>query len=133
MRLNFDRLKNERGVTLLEIMVALVIFGIGLVVAVRTIPESTAKTSRSRNLTIAVNLAQEGIEELMGRPFNDADLTAGTHADPDNPLRGHFDRNWTVSDATPVTGMKSISVSVTFPTASADSVATLRTFKSSRQ
>jgi prepilin-type N-terminal cleavage/methylation domain-containing protein len=133
MRLQFDRLKNERGATLLEIMVALVVFGIGLVIAMRTIPESTAKTSRSRNLTIAVNLAQEGIEELMGEPFNAADLTAGTHADPDNPLRGHFDRSWTVTDATPVAGMKLISVSVSFPTASADSVAMLRTFKSSRQ
>ena len=124
---------NDKGTSLLEIIVALTVFAVGLVIAMRTLPESSAKTTRGRNLSIAVNLAQEGIEELMGRPFNDADLTAGNHDDPDNPLRGHFNRQWTVTDATPVTGMKLIEVSVEFPTAGADSVATLRTFKSLRQ
>ena len=133
MRCRFDEMRNERGVSLLEIMVSLVIFGIGLVVAVRTLPESNAKTTQSRNRSIAVNLAQEGIEELMGRPFNHADLTAGAHDDPENPIRNHFARQWEVSDATPVDGMKMISVSVSFPTAGADSVATLRTFKTMRQ
>jgi len=125
--------KNDSGVSLLEIMVALCIFGIGLVVAVRTLPESSAKTTRGRNLSIAVNLAQEGIEELMGRTFKHADLAAGNHDDPRNPLHGHFVRQWIVTDDTPVAGMKMISVNVKFPTSSADSVATLRTFKSSRQ
>jgi type IV pilus assembly protein PilV len=125
--------KNNSGVSLIEIMVALSIFGIGLVVAVRSLPASSEKTTRSRNLSIAVNLAQEGIEELMGRPYKHADLAAGNHADPNNPLHGHFTRLWTVTDNTPVTGMKMISVDVTFPTSGADSVATLRTFKSSRQ
>ena len=125
--------KNNSGVSLLEIMVALSIFGIGLVVAVRALPESSAKTTRGRNLSIAVNLAQEGIEELMGRTYKHADLAAGDHNDPDNPLRGHFTRQWTITDDTPVVGMKMISVSVAFPTSGADSVATLRTFTSSRQ
>ncbi len=133
MRWRFDEVRNEHGVSLLEIMVALAIFGIGLVIAVRTLPESNAKTTRSRNLSIAVNLAQEGIEELMGRPFNHADLTAGAHNDPDNPIRNHFTRQWEITDATPVAGMKMISVSVTFPASGTDSLATLRTFKTMRQ
>ena len=124
---------NEKGASLLEIVVAITVFGIGLVVAMRTLPESSAKTTRGRNLSIAVNLAQEGIEDLMGRTFSDADLAAGDHADPNNPIRGHFNRVWTVADATPVSGMKMITVSVEFPTAGADSVATLRTFKTLRQ
>jgi type II secretory pathway pseudopilin PulG len=124
---------NERGASLLEIVVAITVFGIGLVIAMRTLPESSAKTTRGRNLSIAVNLAQEGIEDLMGRTFFDADLAPGNHSDPNNPLRGHFNRQWTVADATPVAGMKIITVSVDFPTAGADSVATLRTFKSIRQ
>lgn len=124
---------NDKGASLLEIIVAITVFGIGLVVAMRTLPESSVKTTRGRNLSIAVNLAQEGIEELMGRTFTDADLAPGAHDDPDNPLRSHFIRQWTVADATPVAGMKLITVSVAFPTAGADSVATLRTFKSTRQ
>ena len=125
--------RNEKGASVVEIMVALVIFGIGLVAAVRVLPESNAKTTRSRNKTIAVNIAQEKVEDLMAAGYQSADLTAGNHDDPDNPIRAHYTRTWSVTDDTPVTGMKTISVSVTFPTSSADSVATLRTFKTSRQ
>jgi Tfp pilus assembly protein PilV len=125
--------RNEKGASVVEIMVALVIFGIGLVAAVRVLPESSQKTTRSRNKTIAVNIAQEKVEELMAAGFQDADLNPGDHDDPGNPIRNHYNRTWTVTDNTPVDGMKMISVSVTFPTASSDSVATLRTYKTSRQ
>jgi Tfp pilus assembly protein PilV len=125
--------RNEKGASVVEIMVALVIFAIGLVAAVRVLPESSVKTTRSRNKTIAVNIAQEKIEELMAAGYQDADLTAGAHDDPGNPIRNHYNRAWTITDNTPVDGMKMISVTVVFPTASADSAATLRTFKSSRQ
>jgi prepilin-type N-terminal cleavage/methylation domain-containing protein len=126
-------LKNQRGASLVEIMVALVIFGIGLTMAIRSLPEGNAKTTRSRNMSIAVNLAQEKLEDLMALTFTDGDLTAGAHDDPDNPIRNHFTRSWTVVDDTPMDDMKSVSVSVSFPTASTDSVRTLRTFISARQ
>jgi Tfp pilus assembly protein PilV len=126
-------LRNQRGASVVEIMVALILLGVGLVAAMRTLPESNAKTTRSRNKTKAVNIAQEKIEQLMGLPFNAADLAPGAHADPGNPVDGHYNRTWNVADDTPVAGMKDISVSVRFPTSSADSVATLRTFKTSRQ
>jgi len=125
--------RNEKGASVVEIMVALVIFGVGLVAAARVLPESSAKTTRSRNKTIAVNIAQEKIEELMSDGYQHADLAAGNHDDPDNPVSGHYNRTWTVTDDTPVVDMKMISVSVTFPTSGADSVATLRTYKTSRQ
>ena len=125
--------RNEKGASVVEIMVAMLIFGIGLVAAIRVLPESSAKTTRSRNKTIAVNIAQEKVEDLMASGYQAADLAAGDHDDPDNPIRNHYLRTWTVTDDTPVVGMKMISVSVTFPTASADSVATLRTYKTSRQ
>jgi type II secretory pathway pseudopilin PulG len=125
--------RNEKGAGVVEIMVALLIFGIGLVAAARVLPDSSVKTTRSRNKTLAVNIAQEKIEELMADGYQHADLTAGDHDDPDNPINGHYTRAWTVADDTPVVGMKMIAVSVTFPTSSADSVATLRTYKTSRQ
>jgi prepilin-type N-terminal cleavage/methylation domain-containing protein len=125
--------RNQRGTSVVEIMVALVIFGIGVVAAVRMLPQSSAKTTHSRNKTIAVNIAQEKIEELMADGYKDADLNAGDHDDTANPISGHFNRTWSITDDTPVTGMKMISVSVKFPTSGADSVATLRTYKTSRQ
>jgi prepilin-type N-terminal cleavage/methylation domain-containing protein len=125
--------RNQKGTSVVEIMVALVIFGIGVVAAVRMLPQSSAKTTHSRNKTIAVNIAQEKIEELMADGYKDAELDAGDHDDANNPISGHFNRTWSITDDTPVTGMKMISVSVTFPTSGADSAATLRTYKTSRQ
>jgi len=126
-------IRGEKGSSVVEIMVALIVLGVGVVAAMRALPESGAKTTRSRNMTTAVNIAQEKMEELMGMPFGDAELSQGDHVDADNPIRGGYSRTWTIADDTPVSGMKLISVSVTFPTASADSTATLRTFKSTRQ
>lgn len=126
-------LKNEKGTSVVEIMVALLIFGIGLVAAVRILPQSSAHTTHSRNRTTAVNIAQEKIEELMADGFENVDLTAGDHDDATNPIHNHFSRTWSVTDNTPITDMKSISVSVTFPTSGADSSVTLRTYKTARQ
>ena len=126
-------LKDQKGVTLVEIMVALVIFGIGMVMAMRTLPMGSQKTTESRNITIAMNLAQEKLEELKGLGYGDVDLVNGAHVDPDNPIQRNYQRSRAVVEDSPITGMKSISVSVTYPTSSSDGVQTLRTFVSSRQ
>lgn len=124
---------NQQGTSVVEIMVALLIFGIGVVAATRMLPQSSAHTTHSRNRTTAVNLAQEEIEELMADGFLSADLAAGDHADANNPINNHFTRTWSITDNTPIQDMKLISVSVSFPASGADSSVTLRTYKSSRQ
>lgn len=122
----------ERGLSLVEIMVALIILGIGISMAMRTLPESNTVTTRARNVTKATNLVQEKLEQLHSLPFDDAFLTAGIHNDPGNPIDTHYRRTWTVQDAYPVAGMKQVSVTVTFPTASADSSVTISSIMSSR-
>jgi prepilin-type N-terminal cleavage/methylation domain-containing protein len=126
-------LKTEKGMGLIEILIALVLFGIGISLAMRTLPDSNVAMTRGRNLTEATNFAQEKIEQLMNLSFSHADLTAGTHADPENPIETHFTRNWTVTDDTPVQGMKTVTVSVSFETANSDSMVTLTTYVTSRR
>lgn len=126
-------LKDQKGVSLVEIMVALSIFGIGMTMAMRTLPMGSRKTTESRNITIAMNLAQEKLEDLKGLGYNSADLTDGNHDDADNPIRRNFRRSWVIVDDSPITDMKTITVNVTYPTSSSDGVQTLRTFVSSRQ
>ena len=121
------------GISLVEIMIALVIFGIGVSMALRMTPESSVVTTRSRNITTAVNLALEKMEELMSLPYSDAELTQGSHSDPRNPLDLHFVRTWQVQVNQPVQGMKQVSVTVRYPTASTDSTVTLDTFLTSRR
>ena len=120
--------RSQKGFSLIEIMVTLVVFGIGISMALKMLPSSNAISTRSRNMTIATNLASEKLEGLMGFSYDHAELNAGNHQDPDNPIDQHYRRSWDVIVDNPVQGMKRISVSVTFPTAKRDSTVILNTF-----
>ncbi len=128
-----NTLKSQKGVGLIEIVVAMLVFAVGIVAALRTLPESNTATSRARNITIATNLAQEQVERLMGSPFTSAVLAAGAHTDPGNPLERHFTRSWNVVDNSPLSGMKQVAVTVSFNSGSADSSVTLSTLITSRR
>jgi prepilin-type N-terminal cleavage/methylation domain-containing protein len=126
-------LQSQKGIGLVEIIIALVIFGIGISAAIRTLPVSNTATSHARNLTIATNMAQEKIEELMSVPYNDGELSSGAHTDAQNPLERHFTRTWNVTDNVPLTDMKQVTVTVSFTSGSADSSVTLMTYLTSRR
>jgi type II secretory pathway pseudopilin PulG len=125
--------QSEKGIGLIEIVIAILIFGIGITAALRTLPESNVATTRGRNLTIATNLAQEKIEELMGSSYNSANLAAGDHADPLNPLERIFNRTWTVTDDDPAPDMKRIVVTVSYTSGNRDNSTTLTTYITSRR
>ena len=126
-------LKSEKGIGLVEIIIAILIFGIGITAALRTLPDSNKATTRSRNLSIATNLAQEKIEQLLGTPFNSADLSSGSHNDAKNPIDIHYTRSWSIADDVPLADMKRIDVTVSFVTGSKDSTVTLTTYLTSRR
>ncbi len=128
-----NAIKSQRGMGLIEIVVAMILLSIGIAAALRTLPDSNKATSRARNITIATNLAQEQVERLLGSEYSDATLTAGSHTDPGNPIDRHFSRGWTVVDDSPISGMKTVSVTVSFNSGSADSSVTLNTLLTSRR
>ena len=126
-------LKSQDGIGLIEILIAIVLFGIGVSLALRTLPDSNVAMTRGRNLTTATNFAQEKVEQLMSIPFSNADLVSGSHDDPENPIDRNFTRSWTVADDSPVAGMKTVAVTVSFNTGSSDSTVTVTTFITSRR
>lgn len=127
-------LKSEKGVGLIEIIIAMLIFAIGITAAIRTLPVSNAATSRAKNLTTATNLAQQKIEELMGTPLSSADLSAGAHNDQDNPLERIYTRTWNVTDNDPIADMKTVTVTVVYESGSSnDNTVTLSTYMTSRR
>jgi prepilin-type N-terminal cleavage/methylation domain-containing protein len=126
-------LKSQKGIGLIEILVAMVLFGIGLSFAMRTLPDSNVIMTKGRNITKATQFAQEKIEALMSVPYSDADLAAGTHNDPDNPIDRNFTRSWTVTENAPLQSMKTVNVTVSFQTGSADSTVTVSTYITSRR
>ncbi|MFH1311773.1 MAG: prepilin-type N-terminal cleavage/methylation domain-containing protein [Candidatus Eisenbacteria bacterium] len=106
---------NEKAMTMIEIMVVCVIMGITFLGVAGLFPLSTRNLSESRVRTVATDLAQQKMEALLTLKVNDTDLNAGSHTDPDNPVRTSMDRYWTITDNTPLAGMKKIEVRVTYP------------------
>ena len=67
--------KSQRGFTLLESMVAIAIFSVGISAAVFVIVQSINVGTRTKNKIIAANLTQEGIEVM--RNIRDRNWLAG--------------------------------------------------------
>ena len=107
----------ERGVTLIELLVAVALFGITLLGVVPLFLGSV-KSNYSGNEYTSVNmLARDRLEQLMNLPFLDPQLTPGVHAsdlppqlqDPTDPTKLGTVRNpftltyqvtqWQVPDA----------------------------------
>jgi type IV pilus assembly protein PilV len=106
------RRKGEQGFTLIEVMIALVIFAIGILgVAIMQLNAINGNAS-ARMSTETVTLAQDQIERLLGLPYDHADLTDGTH--PDVTLAGGvYQARWEVTDDSPVLNCKTVVMTVT--------------------
>jgi type II secretory pathway pseudopilin PulG len=122
------RPERRAGFTIVEALVALTIFGIGTILLMQLAPRAVQYATRARVLSQANALAQAKVEELRALPQLHADLNAGAHQDPENPIDGTFTRTWDVTENDPIEGMRRVEVRVQIPTASSDSVATLVTY-----
>ncbi len=116
------------GFTIVEALVALTIFGIGTIVLMQLAPRATQYATHARVLSKANALAHAKVEELRALPKLHADLGAGSHTDPGNPLEGAFERSWEITDDDPIDGLRRVAVQVKITTARSDSVATLVTY-----
>ena len=119
------RRSQQGGFSLVEAMVALLIFGVGTIMLMQLAPKATQYANHGRKISEANGLAQGLIEELRALPSNDASLQAGTFTDS---TRTGFVRTWEVTDNNPIDGMKRVEVNVSFETLRPDSVATVITY-----
>lgn len=62
--------KNERGFTLVEVMIALLIMGFALIPFLSALSKSRQATAVAKNDILAVNLAQGRIEEIKDLPYS---------------------------------------------------------------
>ena len=113
-------MKNTRGFTLIEILIAIAIFSIG-VLAVAKMQLWNAKNNTTGNLTtMATLLGRAKIEELKGHDITDTELTTGTYEDSDNPIDadgnpgGIFTRQWTVTNPLGGSNTRQIEVQVSW-------------------
>lgn len=100
------------GFSLVELMIALVVFGIGVLSLAAVIPLGVKRSNTASQQTRASELAATCAEQVLETPYLDADMTSGAHDDVNNPYPGGYYVRWTVEDGQPRTDCKRITVTV---------------------
>lgn len=106
------KLRNKKGFSLLEILVAITLLSIGLLgMASLTIGIIQGNTSGNR-VTTATTLAQDKMEDIKRLGYGGT--SAGTVTEDYNSITNYssYKRVTVTTDGTPSTGMKSVNVTV---------------------
>lgn len=121
-----NRVKIQRGLTLVEVLVAITIFAIGGLMTLMMTTSSLHVTTDSRSVDSGVNLARIQMEYLLGLDYDHgqlqdtnangtAGLLASTPATADYAaVNGRYLVAWNVADNVPVNGAKTLSVIVSW-------------------
>ena len=101
-RPNFDRVRAQHGFTLLEIMIALAIFAIGILAVSAMQINSINVNAGARMQTEATHLASDAMERLLALPYDHNQLDADVTLNPHRQVVGAYTVEWTVT--TPAVG-----------------------------
>ena len=107
-------INDKRGFTLIEVMVAMAIFAVGILALAGLQTNYISGNAQARLKTEATALGGHVIEQLRSMPFDAADLDPATNPhQPPVGSTGPFNVQWSVADNTPVNNAKMVTVSVT--------------------
>ncbi len=114
------KLKKEDGFTLIEVLIAITIFAVGLLAVAAMQNSAILMNSSAGKLTNLSTWGMDKIEELSALPYTDPWLeTAGNPPGNDSAgnthqeVSGDYTISWTVIDDNPLTSTKNITVTVT--------------------
>lgn len=99
----------ERGFTLVEIMVAICVFSIGMLAVASMQVSGTQGTASAKWNTGAAVWASDQVEKIISLPYDHADLTNGAHA---GVTEDQYAISWNVQDNWLVNNTKMITVTV---------------------
>jgi prepilin-type N-terminal cleavage/methylation domain-containing protein len=109
-------LTRSHGFTLVEVLVALMVFVVGVLSIAAMMPTGSRSVNRSGDQTRASELASACAERLLSTSYADADLFSGAHVDPANPREGKYYVGWSVQDDQPMPLCKRATITVRWPT-----------------
>ncbi len=101
----FKNSGNEHGFTLIEVLIAMAIFSIGILGVAAMQTTAANGNSSARRVTNIANVAADYVERLISLPYNDL-------ANGNDNTGTEYSVNWTVTDDTPLTGTKTLQVTV---------------------
>lgn len=108
----------ERGTTLIEVLIALIVLTVGLIAVAQLFPAGARAQVQDHLLSGANDYAQQMVEELSTKPWIDPDLTAGRHPSVGTVDLGAYNewhRFYFVTDmAAPLDNLKRVDVTVTY-------------------
>lgn len=84
-------MRNEKGFSLIEVLVATAILVPGLVAVATMFPYSVRSNYVSRQTSTATMIISDKMEELRALPLNHASLNAGGGLNPASPTTSYFD------------------------------------------
>lgn len=109
---------NERGFTLIEVLIAMVILTIAMVSMAELMAITVRMQMMGRNETAAIRLAQSKVDELVAVNFTNAtvavggSLTTNVATYNDSPADG-FARRWSIAAIAGETRVRTLTVRVT--------------------
>jgi len=111
---------NNRGFTLLEVMITIAIFSIGILAIAGMQIASINGNASARMQTEATTLAVERLERLIALPYDHTDLDPSNN--PHQVASGSYTIVWDVSEDVPITFTKTINITVTAANSNAKDV-----------
>ena len=109
---------DERGLGLIEVLIALVVLSVGIFALMQVFPAASRSMQSSRMLTAADFYAQQKLEELSSLPWTDATLSVGRHPAASSEAlgsSGQWKRVYQVSQLpAPLDNVKRIAVNVSW-------------------
>lgn len=104
-------LKKEAGYTLIEILIAITIFAVGLLAVAGMQTSAIRMNSMAGKLTNLSTWGMDKIEELSALPYSHPLLDSA--GNPHQEVLGDYTISWTIIDNNPLTNVKNITVTVT--------------------
>lgn len=106
--------KKEAGFTLIEVMMSAVVLAIGLLALAAMQTAAIKANYQAKKQTLAVALAENQIESYRNTPYASLPLGTITESGLVSGDVGHFTRVTTIQNNTPLEGLKTITVSVSW-------------------
>ena len=98
MKYRRERFVDSSGFSLIELIIAIAIFSIGILAISLMQAKAIQGNHQANNMTLAVTVMSDHIERLMNESYASSDLTVGTHNSTAIMPAGVQSCSWTVTE-----------------------------------